>query len=1043
MKVTNNALITTLDAYSRGIYAASIGGGGGDGGSTSSASFSFNGICQMVSDNTGYECKPSQGSSENKTTKVSLSLTASVGGNGGAAGDGGDVSVEHDAVILTYGDLSHGIAARSIGGGGGDGGNGALGISAWTNNDAANTFAGLPGAFTFTPNFNNVTVNIGGSEGASGHGGSVSISGTGSIITVGKQAYGIHAQSIGGGGGTGGAGAGGVWAAVTVGGFGSGGGDGGDVTVDLSGGIETYGKGAVGVFAQSVGGGGGAAGDVETGWSQKWENLNIGAGLVVQNSAGDGGNGGKVTIQTGSITTTGQDAHGILAQSTGGSGGIVSVSGSIAHPGSMFVAGSAGDLGNGGDISITNNGAIKVSGSGAHGVIAQSTAGSTKIPTENSIAAQSAGDTTDQKNTAGNISINVNADIIASGENGRAILAQSQGATNGTISITVAEGATVSTSAAGAETVALFDGTNNTLNNNGTIRNEGTDPTDYVIRTNGSSLTVNNYGVIEGSVLSKANDQNGVSGPIEIINIESGTFGLGATMNLGERGSLTNLGTMSAGTVGTIGSTGFTGLLAQTNLGTLVVDYVPGGANDLITVTSGSNNPGLGGTVLPASQGTVSSKSGTITILNSEVPFNFNQLSVSSTATVAYSLSQVSQSGGGEAITLSYSIDYAPWANDPDRVPGTVAANITQNHTNFGAHLDDLLRFRQNNAGDEYSFIDNLLHTIHGIEDFDELLEFYAGFAPAELFAPAEATVQAALRFSGGLQDCPGFELGGLRVSSPDYCGWFQINGAHNKRDSGRYNLGYTANDVGMFGGVKVEVAQDWFASVALGLEASDVDARKFSANGPRFHAGLGLKREIGATSVGATVSAGFGSFDIERLVTTPEGEVVHTGDPNLSWFSAMAHLSHTFALGERAYVRPQLDAGILYLHQSGYREQQGDLYGLTVGPINHTVGVINPSIEFGSSFTTGGMPVEGSIKAGLLAFVGEKDWSSTLRLNGLPEDGPSYTITDKRQRVFGTLGASLKVGLTENASFELGGSALFNGDQQQFSGGARLSVRF
>src|SRR5699024_1653975 len=140
---------------------------------------------------------------------------------------------------------------------------GGLGIQAWTTNKTAASIAALPGNFNFIPNFTKVGMAIGGSGGASGDGGAVSAGGSGTIETQGDHAFGIHAQSIGGGGGNGGAGVSGLWSQLTVGGRGSGGGKGGAVTIDQSGAITTSGEGGIGIFAQSVGGGGGTAGDVE------------------------------------------------------------------------------------------------------------------------------------------------------------------------------------------------------------------------------------------------------------------------------------------------------------------------------------------------------------------------------------------------------------------------------------------------------------------------------------------------------------------------------------------------------------------------------------------------------------------------------------------------------------------------------------------------------------------------------------------------------------------------------------------------------------
>jgi hypothetical protein len=121
------------------------------------------------------------------TGGTSINLAVSIGGKGGAGGYGGSVTVNNTGLIETYGDESHGILAQSIGGGGGAGG------------------GSLAGTVTlFADNTINLTVAIGGGGGDGNHGGNVLINNHGEIYTWGGGAFGIFAQSIGGGGGSGG-----------------------------------------------------------------------------------------------------------------------------------------------------------------------------------------------------------------------------------------------------------------------------------------------------------------------------------------------------------------------------------------------------------------------------------------------------------------------------------------------------------------------------------------------------------------------------------------------------------------------------------------------------------------------------------------------------------------------------------------------------------------------------------------------------------------------------------------------------------------------
>ncbi len=341
--VTNDAagLITTEGMGAVGISAQSVGGGGGVGGSASIG----------IDD------------AEGKATAV----TATLGGLSGAGNDGGTVSVENKGRIQTLGDLSHGIFAESVGGGGGASGSA-------SSTSTANMTIGLSVA---TPG------------GGAAKGGNVTVLNSGIIETFGNGALGIFAQSVGGGGGYGGVSsadaAGDSSVTTSIGGFGGGGGDGGDVYVDVSGAIVTHGERAHGVVAQSVGGSGGFAGDAKG-------KTNI--ALAIGGFGGSGGDGGDVTvIRTGSIVTTGKDAVAIIAQSVGGGGGIggagfgrFKTDGDGTQPDSIGFNSPDGSKGTGGKVTITQTGDIFTSGDRAHGIVAQAVGGSGGLGGTSSLA---------------------------------------------------------------------------------------------------------------------------------------------------------------------------------------------------------------------------------------------------------------------------------------------------------------------------------------------------------------------------------------------------------------------------------------------------------------------------------------------------------------------------------------------------------------------------------------------------------------------------------------------------------------------------------
>jgi hypothetical protein len=290
--VVNAGKLTTEGDYAYGLLAQSIGGGGGDGGSSGGL--------------------------------------GSIGGTGSGGGDGGSVVVTNaeTSVIKTTGLRSHAIIAQSIGGGGGTGGS--------------------SGGFAA----------IGGSGSGGGIGNAVTIDNRGRIEAYGSEAIGIFAESIGGGGGDGGS-SGGL---VAVGGSGSDTSKGGAVTIINSGSITAASNA---IFAQSIGGGGGNGGS-SSGW------------FSIGGSGGGGGNASSVLVNNSGqmLQTSGANSSAVFAQSIGGGGGNGGNSASVGAFASLAIGGEGAAGGMGADVTVnSNNGIIDTSGNNSHGIQAQSVGG--------------------------------------------------------------------------------------------------------------------------------------------------------------------------------------------------------------------------------------------------------------------------------------------------------------------------------------------------------------------------------------------------------------------------------------------------------------------------------------------------------------------------------------------------------------------------------------------------------------------------------------------------------------------------------------------
>ncbi|ESQ75909.1 autotransporter outer membrane beta-barrel domain-containing protein [Asticcacaulis sp. AC402] len=398
--------ITTSGDRAYGVMAQSIGGGGGDGGASATAAAGL----------------------------TVGALGVSLGGTGGGGGDAGRVDVFSHGTISTGGYQAHALSAQSLGGGGGNGG-----VSA--------TFAG--------GGFNAAAVTLGGSGDEGGLGGFVAIENDAALHTVGGEAHGLFAQSVGGGGGSGGMAVAGeitlgsAGASVALGGSGGGGLDAGAVEVKNSGAIHTEGDGALGLYAQSVGGGGGSGGMAISGALQ---GLGGGVSVAMGREGGTGGNGSTVTVtSSGNVTTQGHNAGGLQVQSIGGGGGAggVSVSAATGAVASAAVSlgGSGAGGGTGGNVRADISGDYATAGDLSHALTAQSIGGgggsggfaaSGAGSLEAGSAALSMGGSGGDGGSAGAVNLNYDGHAVTEGFNAFGILAQSVGGGGGSGGFTAA-----------------------------------------------------------------------------------------------------------------------------------------------------------------------------------------------------------------------------------------------------------------------------------------------------------------------------------------------------------------------------------------------------------------------------------------------------------------------------------------------------------------------------------------------------------------------------------------------------------------------------
>ena len=324
---------------------------------------------------------------------------------------------------------------------------------------------------------------------------------------------------------------------------------GGDIGYGQTGSVAASGDRSIGLFAQSVGGGGGYLSlayapailpAAQPAMARAHPLAALGSATATEGSTvtlgangGSGLDGGAIALSlTGDTAVQGNDAPGMVYQSIGGGGGTANLSGIDGF--SVILGGSNGASGNGGDVSLINAGNVSTSGSRSPGLLLQSIGGG-----GGAVFGDGPGSTvtlsSGNDGTGGAITLNQTGDIVTSGANSPAVVAQSLGGGGGYAGTAFA-GTAGGTGAGGAIT----------LNFDGNVIAGGTGSSALVVQSEGRAAST---AQVAGVTTAQAGDGN-AGGNIAITLTAGHTImgGIGApsiVLTGGDQVTFDNAGTIA------------------------------------------------------------------------------------------------------------------------------------------------------------------------------------------------------------------------------------------------------------------------------------------------------------------------------------------------------------------------------------------------------------------------------------------------------------------------------------------------------------------
>ncbi|MCR9214273.1 MAG: autotransporter outer membrane beta-barrel domain-containing protein [Proteobacteria bacterium] len=1034
--VHNEGTLTTVLGSAKGIFAQSVGGGGGSGGASDAFAMEI-GSCS----------NPAIPACETPDfTEKSLAIEVSIGGSGGEGGDGETVTVVNKGGIQTSADGSDAIYAQSVGAGGGEGGNGSIGQNIVTGLpvdifDTADSILNPPLAF-----WQEIGVNVGGTGGASGNGGAVSVTNENILITSGDRSSGIFAQSIGGGGGQGGNTDGG-FVGVTVGGSGGAAGDSDAVTVSNSGDISTSGSGSLGIFAQSVGGGGGVSGTVSQGFFGT--DIDMGIGVGVSQDGGDGGNGGDVSVTTSStIITTGDGAHGVWAQSVGGGGGTA---GSSSSDIGLNFAGTAGDDGDAGTVTVLHTGDITTTGDGSVGIFAQSASGGADGNTGDASDDYALGAT----GTGKTVSVSVNSSVVTSGDNSIGIVAQSIGLNgDGQIFINIGEDSVITGGSdpdgegVGNDPVGILvlDGSGNVIENNGivgtqqgvlgiaietreTADNESTDvslletpetASEFAVVENTGSTILNN-GTMTGSIFLAEADN-------KVIN--SGTLNAGETVDLGgSDNQFINDGILSPGGADSVSVTTISGDFLQTENGEILldVDFADNNAgvntSDEIDVTGVSN---LAGTVVVnALNGAFvePDENGEVTILTSFEEFDDLTIIAPDTEVVNYEL-RTDDDGN---VFLAWDVDFSPAAGD-----------FNPNQTAIANYLVDTI------AAGEPENLTAVLNAVLEAPDAVTLVNYYNQLSAEPYLQTEQATVLSNRQFGRRLLQCP---KNGLSPET-EGCSWLQLDVQRSTQDGEFESLGFEETAIDLQLGIGGRLSERMNALFGVSYAQTSTDTEDYATSeGYRVQGGAGLSYENNGGAIFSVAAiGGFASYDHDRTQTLTGSTVTAQGKQNIYFGSGQARIVQQAYLGGIS-LAPEIEAWGGYFHHNAIKETGAGATNLDIESGGNAYGSIRPGLTIATEFIAqDGSVLRPYISGGVTySLIGKNNGRTSLTATMQGDDDlvPAFTVSRTPEDPYFDAQLGLDWVSPIGVSFRIGGTAQFADNYRSYGGSLRLVATF
>ncbi|MVW72676.1 autotransporter domain-containing protein, partial [Bordetella sp. 15P40C-2] len=928
----------------------------------------------------------------------------------------------------------------------------------------------------------------------------------GAISTTGDVAYGLLAQSIGGGGGQGADGSantaqsGNSTSSVTLGASGAtpNGGSGGQITTGngssasvLS--VNTAGFNSHGIVLQSIGGGGGTASvaslDISDGGATPNFTLTLGGGGGAYNSGiaspVSSSSGGPIGVEAWlNVHTSGEHAFGLVAQSIGGGGGIVA-SGAASNVAQVAIGGSPTGQGLAGDtLSITignfgsqanspNPAVIATTGTGSHGIVLQSIGGGGGIAgyTANGVLTPQWNGTPLKEprggaSTGGEVVLQYTGTLSTTGDGAFGIIAQS-----------IADGGGLAGDSVGSYAGSAYDHTaagaggstagNVSIGQNGKLSVSGNNAYAIFAQSDGNISNNNTVSVlINGDVSATAPTGGGVwidgTAQSNTVTLSSGAS-LSAPTAINNTALQPVVFTNHGSVQGNQYLNGRNGPGTLENHGQVLnADTIDGRVNNhgqfLVGQSQGAARTHITGDFNQT-------PNGLLQIGADFVDQTTDVLRVDGQATLGGTLNIQSSRLMPERPVVFLESTLINPASTPRGASPLFDYNTTYapGHATVAlgaSHFDTLAR--EYGAGSNLRELGDHLQDIWARGSDERLAELYAGFdraarqgassfndalanlAPGISAAPAALKQADMARFASSMQSCPQFQSADLRLSESP-CVWGNIATRSTHVDGSHGTSSFDASGVTYQLGVQQQLASKWFVGVSAAYENGHIraDDGRQKLSGHTAYLGATLKHESGPWTIAGTLTGSYASYDSSRRISsTAHGDLSAKSSPDVFSLGQRLRVAYTHAMNQ-AYIKPMVDVDLIYTRMPSYSEQGAGALNLHYESADKWAAILTPGIEIGGRVDLNGKHVLRPYLHVGLSLTSTDHWDSYARLEAAPDGSRAAKATLESGRSFGRVTAGMQIFGGEAFDVRLQYDGLYSSRVQSHGGSLKVSWRY